>query len=273
MARLLIALIAFPLGFVFLGAASPRAAEALAAGPLRIILGPQGTGCIAGAVELSASGPGFETIRAGKTAFWGAPSTIEAIRTLGAHAQGSGLPELYIGELSRPRGGPIAGSHVSHQVGLDVDIYLDLTRKPILNVAQRQDLEPPTVVRPDRRGIDPARWRAQHVTLLKLAAGLPAVDRILVNPAIKKELCETVREDRSWLRLIRPWYGHAAHMHIRFRCPADQPECIQAAPPPPGESCDASLQWWFDQLDAPPSPPGPRRPPSPVPAACKAILR
>jgi len=73
------------------------------------------------------------------------------------------------------------------------------------------------------------------VKLLRLAAGLPEVDRILVNPAIKRQLCDEVQGDRSWLRLMRPWYGHAAHMHIRFRCPADQPDCIQAAPPPPGD--------------------------------------
>ena len=68
------------------------------------------------------------------------------------------------------------------------------------------------------------------VTLLHLAASLPEVDRILINPAIKLQLCEEVRGDRSWLRLMRPWYGHAAHMHVRFRCPPDQHECVQAAP-------------------------------------------
>lgn len=172
-----------------------------------------------------------------------------------------------------PRGGPFAGGHVSHQAGLDADIYLDLSPKPVLDSAGRDNLSPAGLVRADRRGIDPARWRPEHVTLLQIAAGLPNVDRILVNPAIKKQLCEEARGDRSWLRLIRPWYGHAAHMHIRFRCPPGQPECTQSAGPPPGESCDASLQWWFDQIDHPdpPAPGGPRRPP-PVPEACKPIL-
>jgi penicillin-insensitive murein DD-endopeptidase len=81
-----------------------------------------------------------------------------------------------------------------------------------------------------------------------------------------------VQGDRSWLRLMRPWYGHAAHMHIRFRCPPDQRDCIQAAPPPPGDACDATLQWWFDQLGVPPSKPGPPHRPPPLPAACKAVI-
>ena len=42
-----------------------------------------------------------------------------------------------------------------------------------------------------------------------------------------------------------------------------------------GDGCDASLQWWFDQLDAPANPAAAPRPPvlPPVlPAACTAIL-
>ena len=108
--------------------------------------------------------------------------------------------------------------------------------------------------------------------LLHIAADLPEVDRILVNPAIKRQLCREVSGDRTWLRLIRPWYGHAAHMHIRFRCPPGQPDCGQAPPPPAGDGGDATLQWWFDQLDVPAKPAAPFKPP-PAPAACREILR
>jgi penicillin-insensitive murein DD-endopeptidase len=104
-----------------------------------------------------------------------------------------------------------------------------------------------------------------------MAAGLPEVDRVLVNPAIKQQLCREVSGDRAWLRLIRPWYGHAAHMHIRFRCPKGQADCVQAPPPPAGDGCDGTLQWWFDQLDVPAKPGVPVKPP-PLPAACRGIL-
>ena len=40
------------------------------------------------------------------------------------------------------------------------------------------------------------------------AASYPEVERILVNPGIKKKLCDTVTGDRSWLRKIRPFWGH-----------------------------------------------------------------
>ena len=92
--------------------------------------------------------------------------------------------------------------------------------------------------------------------------------------SIKRGLCEQVTGDRSWLRWIRPWWGHASHMHINFRCPEGQPLCPARPPaPPPGDGCDASLQWWFDQLDQPPKPAAgpPAKPPAP-PEACRAIL-
>ncbi len=237
----------------------------------RIVSGPGG-GCIAGAVELPADGPGYRTVRASQSWFWGYPDTIAALQALGSRAQAAGLPTLYMNDISRPHGGPTAGLHASHQIGLDADVWLDVLPKPALSAAARDRVEVASLVASDGRGVDVARWSPAHVTLLRLAVGLPGVDRVLVNPAIKRQLCQTPMADRSWLRLIRPWYGHAAHMHIHFRCPAGQPECRDQAPPPPGDGCDASLAWWFEQLDAPPKPAAPPRPPLPLPAACAAIL-
>ena len=178
-----------------------------------------------------------------------------------------------MGDISRPRGGPMPGGHMSHQMGIDADIYLDLGPRPALTPEQRDTLEPPSMVRPDGRGIDPTKFGAAQITLLHLATGMHGVDRILVNPAIKRALCEQVTGDRAWLRWIRPWWGHAGHMHVNFRCPADQPLCPpRPPPPPPGDGCDASLQWWFDQLDQPPKPAGPPAKPPTPPAACRAIL-
>ena len=183
------------------------------------------------------------------------------------------LRKLYMNDVSRPRGGPFPGVHASHMTGLDADVWLDVSPKPSLNAAGRDAVEVQSLVASDGRGVDPARWQAGHATLLRLATELPGVDRILVNPAIKQQLCRTVTGGRAWLRTIRPWYGHAAHMHIHFRCPAGQAECMDQVPVPPGDGCDASLAWWFEQLDAPPRPPGPPRPPPRLPAACAAIMR
>ena len=243
-----------------------------APGPVQVI-GGAGPGCIAGAERLPDTAPGLQTIRVGKSSFWGHPDTIAALKLLGLRAKATGLADLYMNDISDPRGGPMAGGHLSHQMGLDADVWLDVAPPhPVLALPAREYLLPPSLVRADGRGVDPAIWRPAHITLLKLATGLPGVDRVLVNPAIKQQLCREVTGDRGWLRLIRPFYGHATHMHIHFRCPPGQPLCHDFAPPPPGDGCDASLQWWFDQLDLPPKPPRPARPPPPLPPACVAIM-
>lgn len=254
---------------LLLAAAAPPAGPA--PGPLRIIGGPATGGCIAGAVRLPEQGPGFQTIHLSRSSFWGAPQTVAAVESLAAEAHAAGLGDLYVEDISRSRGGPLPGGHVSHQIGLDADIGLDPSPKKALTPATRETVELPSMVSPGLRTVDAAHWSPGVVTLLHLAATLPGVDRILVSAAIKRQLCTEVRGDRVWLRLIRPWYDHAAHMHIRFRCPVDQPDCVQAPPPPAGDGCDATLQWWFDQLDVPPKPSPPYHPPPP-PAACAAVF-
>ena len=243
-----------------------------APGPTRIVGGPT-VGCIAGAVELPEQGPGYRTVHASVSSFWGAPGTIATMQRLGREAQSAGIGDLYVEEISRPRGGPIQGVHAAHQLGLDIDVGLDTRRKPELSPAQRETVDLPTLVRPDRHGVLEDRWSDATATLLRLAAQLPETDRVLVNPAIKQKLCQSVAGDRSWLRRIRPWYGHAAHMHIHLRCPAGQPECIAQPEPPAGDGCDTTLAWWFEQLDAPQAAkPAKPAPPPPMPAACRAIL-
>jgi len=246
-------------------------AQQPAATPIRIVGGPGG-GCIAGAVQLPASGPGYQTIRFSRSWFWGHPDTIAALQALAARAAAAGLPTLYMNDISRTRGGPMAGVHASHMLGLDADVWLDLLPKPPLSPAELDGVEVRSLVAADGRGVDPAAWQAGHATLIRLAAGLPGLDRILVNPAIKAQLCRTTTGDRAWLREVRPWYGHSAHMHLHFRCPPGQPECWDQSPTPAGDGCDASLDWWFAQLDQPPRPPGPPPRPPVLPAACTGIL-
>ena len=244
-----------------------------APGPVRIIGGPAIGGCIAGAVRLPDDGEGFQTIHADRSSFWGAPVTMAGVAALARMAAKAGLPSLLVEDISNPRGGPMPGGHVSHQIGLDVDVALDMRPRPPLDPAARDSIEIASLVAANQRDVVPDLWSGRVEMLLRFAAGLPGLDRVLVNPAIKRHLCETVTGDRDWLRRIRPWYGHAAHMHISFACPADQPECVPIAPPPPGDGCDASLQWWFDRLDAPAAAkPGPAAKPRRPPAACEAIL-
>jgi len=240
-------------------------------GPLHIIGGGPNGGCIAGAVSLPPQGDGYQTIHGTISHFYGAPVTIQGVITLGREARSIGLPPLLVEDISRPRGGPMPGGHSAHQVGLDVDVALDMHMRGYLADWQRESIQIASLVRPDYRDIEPSMWGVPVERLLQLAATLPGVDRVLVNAAIKQQLCRTVQGDRSWLRYIRPWYGHAAHMHISFQCPPGQTDCVAKAPPPAGDGCD-QLQWWFDQLNAPKAPPGPAKPRPRLPEACMAMF-
>ena len=268
-AALLGALLAAPVA----ATAQPADAWAAASGPAPgapRVIGGHTLGCIAGAVQLPHTGPGWQAIRVSRNRHWGHPAAIELVRGLAEEARRAGLPDLYIGDIAQPRGGPMPWGHVSHQTGLDVDVWLDLTPKPLLPPSRREDLRIASLVRPDQRGVDPARFTAAHAQLLRLAATRAGVDRILVHHAIKRELCR-LHAGEPWLRRIRPWRGHDSHMHIRLSCPPGQSECRDIAPPPPGDGCDASLDWWLTPEATRPAPGRPGPPPR-LPAACAGVL-
>jgi penicillin-insensitive murein endopeptidase len=241
------------------------------AGPPRAI-GTTSLGCLAGGIALPADGPGWQAIRTSRNRHWGHPDAISFVGHLAAGARGAGLPDLWIGDIAQPRGGPMPWGHASHQTGLDVDVWLDLRPKPRVPAAGREDLSIPSLVLPDESGVDPARWTARHAQLIRLAAEAPGVDRVLVNHAIKRRLCAD-HAGEPWLRRVRPWRGHDSHMHVRLRCPADSPDCRDIAPPPPGDGCDSSLDWWLTpEARRPPAAAARPAPPPRLPQACAAVL-
>ena len=247
------------------------AASRPASGAPRII-GGHGLGCIAGAARLPPEGPGWQVLRLSRNRFWGHPDLIAYLEDLAGQARAAGLPTLWIGDLGQPRGGPLPWGHASHQIGLDADVWLDLSTKPALPPAARDKVQVDSLVRPDGMAVDEARFTAAHATLIRLAAEHDAVDRIFVNPAIKRALCAATPE-AAWLRRVRPWRGHDSHMHVRLRCPAGQPDCRDQAPVPPGSGCDASLDWWFTtEARQPPRAATPTPRPPPLPAACVGVL-
>ena len=105
------------------------------------------------------------------------------------------------------------------------------------------------------------------------------MQRIFVNAAIKKALCREAgadrTSDRTWLYKVRPWYGHAEHLHVQIACPADSAECKPPAPPLPSDGCGSELDFWFKESTLHPR----QRKPRPVltlaglPPACRLIVK
>jgi penicillin-insensitive murein DD-endopeptidase len=238
------------------------------------VIGASANGCVGGAETLPETGPGYVNVRRARNRYYGHPNLLRFVADLGRTAGRQGLGLVMIGDLSQPRGGRMPSSHHSHQNGLDVDVWFTLVPTP--EAARRlmdDQPDPPSMVQPGGLATSGA-WGEPQRILLETAARSPVVDRIFVNPAIKRALCGEVQGDRGWLRKLRPWWGHDAHFHVRIRCPADSPQCESQGPIPAGDGCGADLAWWFSEEARKPAKKGgePRAEPRP-PAACLAVLR
>lgn len=233
-------------------------------------IGAFANGCIIGAQPLPLNAEAYQVMRSDQLRYFGHPHLIQFIQRLGyqVHSQGMGI--LLIGDMGMPAGGRFNGGHASHQSGLDVDIFLQL---PAKRWSSAQLLKPQALdlVASDGKRVVPGLWSTQISQLIKLAAEDNEVTRIFVNPAIKQQLCLEAGEDRGWLRKVRPWFQHRAHMHVRLRCPAGSAECEDQMPPPTGDGCGAELQSWFA-----PAKPGAKSPakktPPPLPPGCQKLL-
>lgn len=248
-------------------------------GPAHVI-GSYVKGCIGGAQQMPLNGDNWQVMRVSRNRNWGHPEIISLIKRLAAKAhKDAGWPGILVGDIGQPRGGPALSGHASHQIGLDADIWLTPMPDHRLSREEREDTSAVMMVRPDRLDIDPAVFTPGHVQVLRDAAQEPAVQRIFVNPAIKKALCREAKGDRSWLAKIRPWWGHDYHFHIRMRCPPGASECQGQPSQSLDEGCKATdLAYWFKDSVLHPKPPA--KPPKPrppmtlaqMPAACKAVL-
>jgi len=216
-------------------------------GPAQSI-GGYSNGCVQGAVPLPASGRGFEDLHRSRNRFYGHPALVEFIRRLGESAKTQHLGLVVIGDLSQARGGPTPSGHRSHQTGLDVDIgyVAPPGAHARMRAAERERVGPPAVVDLKTHVMSPL-WTKRTVRLLAAAASDPAVDRIFVNPAIRRTLCAGPARHEPWFARLRPWWGHHDHFHVRLKCPDDSPLCKAQDPPPvePDDGCGATLAWWF----------------------------
>ena len=245
-----------------------------AAGPPQSI-GFYTAGCLQGAQALPLEGPGYEAIRISRNRYWGQPVTLEFIKTLSEKVRAAGQSPLYIGDIGQPRGGPAPSGHASHQTGLDADIWFERQPGPRLAAAQRENPRLRSLVLPDDSGIDDGVFDQQHVTLLRLAAEMPNLDRIFVNKWIKQRLCQTATGNRTWLNKLVVWLGHDEHFHVRLHCPPGNSQCQPQAGYYSDDGCGEPLDLWFTRppvkLPPPGTPQAPYRPK--LPSACTAILK
>ena len=206
-------------------------------------------GCLAGGVQLPPTGPAWQAMRLKRNRNWAHPDMIALIKRLATESKKyDGWNGLLVGDMTQPRGGPMLSGHASHQVGLDADVWLREMPKRRLSRKSRDTFQPISMLK-NSLSVNPKRFTDKHIALIKRAASYPQVQRIGLNHAIKRALCQRVKGDRRWLSKIRPWHGHHYHMHIRLKCPAGSKNCKGQANPARGDGC-GEVERWYKNLKA-----------------------
>lgn len=214
-------------------------------------IGSYARGCLAGAKALSIDGSHWQVMRINRNRNWGHPILIDYLEKLARQVPTlNGWEGLLVGDISQPRGGPMLTGHASHQIGLDADIWLTPMPQKRLSREEREEIRASNMVREDWMDIDPKTWTPQHLPLIKAAASEPLVERIFVNPAIKKALCREAsaqkpETSKTWLSKVRPMWGHNYHFHIRMMCPKGENACSGQEPPSSGDGCGVELDDWL----------------------------
>lgn len=242
--------------------------------------GSYAKGCVAGAVQLPPNGPTWQAMRLSRNRNWGHPELVDFVQDLSRKAaRQKGWKGLYIGDMSQPRGGPMLSGHRSHQIGLDVDIWMRPPKTLALSVNDREHISSISMRRAKGAYVNDS-WTRQHHNILKAAAKDPRVARIFVFPGAKVQMCKDEKGNRAWLRKIRPWWGHHYHFHVRLSCPKGARGCVNQAPPPKGDGCKDAEQWVRDILNPPKPKPKPTKPVKPrgpitlsdLPGQCASVL-
>ena len=204
-------------------------------------------GCLQGGVELPITGPTWQVMRVSRNRNWGHPELVNFLeRFAPLAAKATGWHGILVGDMAQPRGGPLPFGHRSHQIGLDVDIWFMPMPDHVLSQEERDNLSASDLIAADGKRVNDKTWGPAYVAFIRTAAEQPEVERVLVNAAIKKELCRVEgKNDKPWMSKVRPWYGHADHIHVRLKCPADSPNCRAQPAVPDGDGCDKSLDHWF----------------------------
>ncbi|MFT7580084.1 MAG: penicillin-insensitive murein endopeptidase [Myxococcota bacterium] len=193
--------------------------------------------------------------------FYGHLSVVQAIEdaAVATRKRFPDAPRVPVGEVSNPVGGEIP-FHLSHQNGLDVDLWF--LQRPVPGAPARFPV--PRCSRPKRFVEQDPTARKWQVTpgfepgwnwaLAEALAANDQVTLIFVSPIIEKALAEWARANkvptRVRSRTLRKLYPvfcrtpkgiqmgtyknnrcpHDDHFHVRFRCPKDSPKCLNRKP-------------------------------------------
>lgn len=195
------------------------------------IYGSYTSGCLLNGEQLPQNGDGFVVVNPYRNRYYAHPQLTQLIKKWGLWASEKKLGKIVIGDIAQPAGGPLTGAHRSHQIGLDADIRFHLL-PPDKTIKNKNQWDSTDVVRchKDKNlnihyAFKNKKWPVSSTQLLQKIASEMSVERIFVSAGIKRYLCETLTDHPSWLKKIRPEWGHTGHMHVRLKCPEGTTAC------------------------------------------------
>lgn len=212
-------------------------------------IGFYSAGCIKSAVSIYPDGVGYRVMRTSRKRYYGHPQLVSFLERIGRQIHQLKLGVILIGDMAQARGGPSLTGHLSHQTGLDVDIWYSQAPSSEnlgvkLTLSDRETLSASSVLTADKQSLNSQTWTGREKKIILKVAQDEAVDRIFVTPWVKKDLC-LHSKDRAGLNKLRPWWAHDDHFHVRLKCPHGSPLCKTQESIPMGEGCDSTLDWWF----------------------------
>lgn len=201
-------------------------------------------GTLRNGVSLPNGGPGYMKLFVARNRGFGTQEILDMIIRASAamNEQFPNLDRLQVGDVSKDGGGLISEIHNSHQNGLDVD----LTYYRLNHIEQLpSDINGFTEKMVIRKRLSKNFDTARNFEFLKTLHKVAKVQRVFMDPVIKKEFCRYARLNNELisavevLRSMRPYPNHDDHMHVRLRCPEGARECVAQEDPPPGNGCNA----------------------------------
>ena len=136
--------------------------------------GSYARGCLAGGAQLPETGPTWQAMRLSRNRNWGHPEAIDFVQDLSRFAATQpGWKGLYVGDMSQPRGGPMLSGHRSHQMGLDIDIWLRPATDLSLSRAARENISSVSMQRANGAYANSQWTRAQRTAALHAIDAAP----------------------------------------------------------------------------------------------------
>ena len=207
------------------------------------VIGFYSKGKLKNATPLSMDGPGYIHLFQKRGRHFGSEGLIQIVeRSAEQFFEWDPSSErLQIGDVAAQFGGHI-GRHASHQNGLDVDLVYFRTNRHEQSLDHIDGFEETFVTKGG--GVTSNFDTQRNWQFLQILMATGRVERIFVDPAIKREFCASIKAPRNTdeieaLRRLRPYPDHADHWHIRLTCPPTSPKCVVQAAVPAGDGCSS----------------------------------